>query len=87
MEVQTIEAAKRPFSPELAQEILDQMTFRLDNGKVCIGTGQSSLPGNVIDFGNAAVLNAQIKAAQLLGEGIENLVREFEAAPKSKALK
>ena len=89
MEVQTIEAANRPFSPELlesselAQRTLDDMSFRLDNGEVFIGTGQSTLRGAFINFGTPAVLYAQIEAAHSLEERIEDLARKFEAAPNA----
>ena len=86
MEVQTIEAADRPFSPELlqspelSQRVLDDMSFSLKDGEVFIGTGQPTLRGAFINFGAPEVLYAQIEAAHLLKKGIENLAQKFEAA-------
>ena len=86
MEVQTIEAANRPFSPEflqsseLPQRTLDDMSFSLKDGKVFIETGQPTLRGAFINFGAPEVLYAQIEAAHLLEKGIENLAQKFEAA-------
>jgi len=81
MEKQTIEAANRPFSPELSQRVLDDMSFSLKDGEVFIETGQQpTLRGAFINFGTPEVLYAQMKAAHLLEKGIKNLAQKFEAA-------
>ena len=69
---------------EIVQDVLGQMTFELKNEKLVIGTSQSALPGSVIDFGNAAVLAAGVEKAQMIDDGVNHLVQQFEA--KQKAL-
>ena len=69
---------------EIVQDVLGQMTFELKNEKLVIGTSQSALPGSVSDFGNAAVLAAGVEKAQMIDDGVNHLVQQFEA--KQKAL-
>jgi len=70
-------------APEaVVQGVFKQMTFALKKGEVIIGTGQP-LPGNVIDFGNAAVLAAGVEKAQMIVNRIDHLAEQFQAEKKA----
>ena len=70
---------------KIVQGNFNEMTFKLKNREMIIETGQPTLPGNVIDFGNAAVLAVGVKKAQMIVDGINDLAEQFQE--EKKALK